>query len=278
MRGALPEKALALRELHRGGRPLVLVNAWDAVSARIVESLGFPAVATTSSGVANGEGFPDGQQISRAAMLARVETIAGAVDVPVTADLEGGYGLGVDDAIATARGALDAAAVGLNFEDSTGEPDHPLVDIARQAERIRAIRRTGDAVGVPIVINARTDAYRHAPGDAQAKFAATVERAKAYIAAGCDSVFVPFVADDAVIGELVKAIPAPLNILAGPSTPPVARLAELGVRRISLGGGPAAHALAAFRDAALEVRDHGTYGFTGSRLSHADLNALFAHA
>ena len=253
-----------------------MVNAWDAVSARIVESLGFPAVATTSSGVANGEGFPDGQCISRAAMLARVATIATAVDVPVTADLEGGYGLGIDDAIATARGALDSAAVGLNFEDSTGNPAEPLLDVARQAERIRAIRRTGDAAGVPIVINARTDAYRDAPGDADARFRATIERALAYVAAGCDCVFVPFVAEDAVIAELVKAIPAPVNILAGATTPPVARLAELGVRRITLGGGPAAHALAAFRNAALEVRDHGTYGFASTRLSHADLNALLA--
>lgn len=276
MRGALSDKALALRELHHRDRPLLLVNAWDAVSARIVESLGFPAVATTSSGIANGEGFPDGQHIPRASMLARVATIAAAVDVPVTADLEGGYGLGVDDAIATARGALEAAAVGLNFEDSTGEPAEPLVEVARQAERIRAIRRMGDSVGVPIVINARTDAYRYAPGDAQAKFRATVERAQAYIAAGCDCVFVPFVTDDAVIGELVKAISVPLNVLAVAGSPPVARLAELGVRRISLGGGPAAHALAAFRDAAIEARDHGTYGFANARLSHAELSALLA--
>lgn len=274
MRGALPEKALALRELHHGDRPLVLVNVWDAVSARIVESLGFPAVATTSSGVANGEGFPDGQHISREGMLARIATIASVAEVPVTADLEGGYGLGIDDAITTARGALASGAVGLNFEDSTGDPAKPLVEVAQQAERIRAIRRTADAAGVSIVINARTDAYRYAPADA--RFRETIERALAYVAAGCDCVFVPFVAEDAVIAELVKAIPAPLNILAGAATPPVARLAELGVRRISLGGGPVAHALAAFRAAALEVRDHGTFGFANTRLSHADLNALLA--
>lgn len=273
---SLLDKAVALRDLHHRERPLVMVNAWDAVSARIVESLGFTAVATTSSGVANGEGFPDGQHISRAAMLARVATIAAAVDVPVTADLEGGYGLSVDDAIATARGALESGAVGLNLEDSTGDPAAPLLDVTRQAERIRAMRRIGDEAGVPIVINARTDTY-HVPGDAESRFRATIERASAYVAAGCDCVFVPFIADDAVIAKLVKAISVPVNILAGAATPSVARLTELGVRRITLGGGPAAYALTAFRNAALEVRDHGTYTFAGSRLTHAELSALLAH-
>jgi 2-methylisocitrate lyase-like PEP mutase family enzyme len=265
--------AEALRALHHRAEPLVLVNAWDAVSARIVESIGFPAIATTSSGCSNTEGFPDGG-LTRDQMLARVALIAAAVDVPVSADLEAGYGPSVDDAVATARGAIASGAVGLNFEDATGNKAAPLFDTALQAERIRAMRAAGEALGVPLVINARTDAMRLAPGDAAAKFAMTIERAKAYIAAGCDCVYVPFVTDDATIVRLAEAIPAPLNILATGDSPPIARLAAVGVHRISLGGGPAAHALADFRRAALEVRDQGTYAFLRDRMTHPELNAL----
>lgn len=266
-------KAARLRELHRAETPLILVNAWDAVSARIVESLGFDAVATTSSGVANAEGYPDGQRIPRDAMLARVRVIASAVAVPVTADLEGGYGATVEDAVATARGALESGAVGLNFEDASGDPAAPLLDVALQAQRIAAIRRVGAETGVPLVVNARTDVY-HFPGDDEARFAEAVRRAAAYVEAGADGVFVPFVRDRETIARLAAAIPAPLNVLGGAGVPDVATLAQLGVRRISVGGGPAAYALAAFRDVALEVRDRGTFAFAGRRLTHAELNAL----
>lgn len=208
MAPATREGAERLRALHHADAPLVLVNAWDAASARIAESLGFPAVGTSSSGV----------------------------KVPVSADLEAGYGPTVDDAVATARGAIGAGAVGLNLEDATGDPAAPLFDVPFQAERIRAIRATAASLGIPLVINARTDAMRHVAGDVSGRFAAAVERARAYIEAGCDCIFVPFVSDAETIGRLVGAIPAPLNILAGAETPPVAQLAALGVRRISLGG------------------------------------------
>ena len=269
------EAAERLRALHQRAEPLLLVNAWDAASARISESLGFPAVGTTSSGVSNAEGYPDGG-LTRETMLQRVAVIAAAVAVPVTADLEAGYGRSVDDAVATARGAIASGAVGFNLEDATGDPAAPLIDIALQVQRIRAIRATSEELGVPLVVNARTDAMRHAPGDTEAKFATTIERAQAFIAAGCDCVFVPFVSDDATIGRLVAAIPAPLNILAGADTPPVSRLTALGVRRISLGGAPAAHALGSFRRAALEVRDNGTYEFARDRMTHAELNTLLS--
>jgi 2-methylisocitrate lyase-like PEP mutase family enzyme len=271
----LHDKAVALRALHHRPEPVVFVNAWDGASARIIESLGFPAVATTSAGVAYVDGFPDGQSISRAAMLAHVNVIAGVVAVPVTADLEGGYGPTVDDAIATTRGALEAGAVGMNFEDSI--PSGGLLPLEVQAERVRAIRRTGDDLGVPFVINARTDVY-HAPGDGEARFAEAVARAKAYLAAGADCIFVPFVDDAALIGRLATAIPGPLNILAGGATPDIATLTKLGVHRVSLGSAPAAHLLAAFRRAALEVRDRGTYTFAHDRISHPDLNALLARS
>lgn len=267
------ERALRLRELHHAKEPLVLVNAWDAVTARIVESLGFPALGTTSSGIANGEGYPDGERIPRGEMLARVRVIAKSVQIPVTADLEAGYGTSVEDAVTTARGALKAGAVGLNFEDGSGDRAAPLIDPQLQAQRIRAMRKAADELGVPLVINARIDAFHFGERDEE-RFTETTRRAGLYLQAGADSIFVPFVRDQALIARLAAAIPGPLNVLAGPGTPDIATLTAIGVRRISVGGGPAGHALAAFRDAALEVRDQGTFGFASRRLSHAELSEL----
>jgi 2-methylisocitrate lyase-like PEP mutase family enzyme len=268
----LHDKAEVLRKLHHQPQPVVFVNAWDGTTARIITGLGFPAVATTSAGIAYVDGFPDGQAISRERMLAHVATIAGVVDVPVTADLEGGYGPTVADAVATVRGAIAAGAVGMNFEDSV-PGEGPLLPLEAQAERIRAIRSTGKELGVPFVINARTDVY-HVDGDAEMQFAEAVARAKAYLDAGADCIFVPFIADEVLIGRLAAAIPGPMNVLAGAATPDVATLAQLGVKRISLGSAPAAHALAAFRRAAVEVRDEGTYRFATDRMSHAELQTL----
>lgn len=268
------QKAAALLKLHHQPQPLLFVNAWDAASARIVAALDFPAVATTSAGIAYVDGFPDGQVISRDRMLAHVARIAAAVDVPVTADLESGYGPTVSDAVATLRGAIGAGAVGMNFEDSISDGS-PLLPIETQCARIRAMRAAAKELGLPFVINARTDVYR-ITGDAAAQLSETIARARAYLDAGADCIYVPFVAEAALIGRLAAAIPGPLNVLAGATSPDVATLTQLGVRRISLGSGPAAHALAAFRRAAIEVREQGTYRFTADRISHAELNALFS--
>jgi 2-methylisocitrate lyase-like PEP mutase family enzyme len=267
------DKAVALRDLHHQPKPVVFVNVWDGASARIVESLGFPAIATTSAGVAYVDGFPDGQAISRDGMLAHVRVIAGCVGVPVTADLEGGYGPTVEDAVKTVRGAIDAGAVGMNFEDSL--PSGGLLPMDAQAERVRAIRRTGDDLGIPFVINARTDVY-YADGDESALFDEAVTRAKAYLDAGADCIFVPFIDDAALIGRLATAIPGPINILAGGTSPDIAALTKLGVHRVSLGSAPAAHLLAAFQRAATEVRDHGTYTFAKDRITHSALQKLLA--
>jgi 2-methylisocitrate lyase-like PEP mutase family enzyme len=266
------DKAVELRKLHHQPLPVVFVNAWDGASARIVESVGFPAIATTSAGVAYVDGLPDGQAISRDRMLAHVSTIAGVVRVPVTADLEGGYGPTVDDAVATVRGAIAAGAVGMNFEDSVS-PDAPLLPVDAQCERIRAMRVAAEELGIPFVINARTDVY-YLTGDAEAQFDETIARAKAYLAAGADCIFVPFISEEMLIGRLAAEIPGPMNVLAGGTSPDVATLTRLGVRRISLGSAPAAHSLAAFRRAALEVLEHGTYAFAADRISHSELNAL----
>lgn len=269
------EKAARLRALHHAPEPLVLVNAWDAASARIVESCGFPAIATTSAGIANLEGFRDGHYMGREAMLAGIARVVRAVGVPVTADMENGYGATLEDAIATANGVIEAGAVGLNFEDSVENGPEPLIDTETQARRIRAIREVAQERGVPLVINARTDMYLKSVGDAGSRLASTLERARAYVAAGADCIFVPLVSDAATIGELVRGAGAPVNILVREESLPIAELQRLGVRRISVGGWPHGHAMLSLRGFANAVRDHPEAPIAAGRIPLRDLNALF---
>ncbi|MDQ2991457.1 MAG: isocitrate lyase/phosphoenolpyruvate mutase family protein [Candidatus Eremiobacteraeota bacterium] len=272
--GAQRDLADRFRAMHVSGDPVLLPNAWDAASARVLESLAFGAVATTSAGVAFLEGFADGQDIGRNAMLAGVARIVRAVHVPVTADMEGGYGPTVADAVATALGVIASGAIGLNFEDATSVRGE-LMDADKQAERIAAIRRTGEEYGLPLVINARTDVYLAEIGDPKNRFVETVRRAKVYRAAGADCIFVPGVLDAETIGALVRAIDAPINILAAAATPPLVELRQLGVARVSLGSAPFRRALSAFRDLALEARDGGSFAGCGGILTHAEANALY---
>lgn len=249
------QKAERLRALHHGEEPLILVNAWDVASARVVAELGFPAVATSSAGVAASLGYADEEEISREMMLAAVKRVVQSVAVPVTADLEAGYGPTLEDAAATARGAIEAGAVGMNFEDGTHDAEAPLMETALQCERIRAIRRVGDDLGVNLVINARVDTYLRLGGSAEEKEQETIRRAHAYIQAGADSVFPIMVSDEAAIRRLVQAIPAPVNVLCAGDAPPVDRLAALGIRRISFGLRPLRVAMEALRAFASQVMD-----------------------
>jgi len=272
----LREKAEQFRALHRRGDPVILVNAWDAVSARIVEQLGFPAIATTSAGVAWLEGFADGEHISREQMLNAVKRVTQAVHVPVTADLEHGYGNSVEDGMTTARGAIDAGAVGMNFEDWDPKAG-ALLDVVAQTARIRAIATMAAQAGIPFVINARTDVFLEDVGDSDEwRIEQAVLRANAYLDAGATCAFVPGVSDEPVIAKLADAIHGPINVLANPSTPPVARLAQLGVARISVGGSAMAYALAQFRRFASDVKENGSFAFDAQRISHGELNALFS--
>lgn len=269
------EKAEALRALHKPGQPLVLINAWDAVTARIIESLGFPAVATTSAGVAFAQGYADGERISREEMLDCVRCIARVVSAPVTADLEAAYGPSEQDAGATARGAIQAGAAGLNFEDADGKGG--LVEAAVHVARVQAMRAAGDDLGVPLVINARTDAFLLDLGDSDDwRFEESVRRANLYLEAGAASAFVPGVTDEATIAKLAKAINGPLNILAGADAPSVQRMGELGVARISTGSGSTSYAMAHFRQMAHDVRQNGSFSFAAERIPYAELNALFS--
>jgi 2-methylisocitrate lyase-like PEP mutase family enzyme len=267
-------KAERLRQLHRGPNILILVNAWDAASARVIEAAGFPAIASSSAGVAYTFGYPDGQVISREEMLTAISRITGTVEVPVTADMEAGYGNMPRDMQDFADALIIAGAVGLNLEDS-GEPSG-LTEIPVQVEKIRALRAAATEAGVPLVINARTDALWDQNRKPDERFAEAVRRGRAYFEAGADSIFVVGAGDRDTITAIVHEIPAPVNILAGPGVPPARELEALGVRRVSVGSGPMRATMTLTRRIAEELRDHGTYlNFTEGVISHADANALF---
>jgi 2-methylisocitrate lyase-like PEP mutase family enzyme len=213
--------------------------------------------------------------MSRATMLAAVARIAARVRVPVTADLEAGYGPRPEDAAATATGAIEAGAVGFNFEDARDHPDYPLFDIGAQVERIHAARDAGSRAGVPLVINARTDVYLAQVGEPGTRFAETVRRLAAYRDAGADCLFAPGLTDAPTIGALVRELGAPVNILVGPHSPTVNELATLGVARISLGGAVMRSALDFTRRAVAELREQTSYAtIVRTNLTHADMQKL----
>jgi len=265
-------KATKLRVLHHGPSMLVLPNAWDCASARVFEDAGFAAIATTSAGVAFSLGYPDGQHIRAEEMLIAVKRIADCVDVPVTADLEACY----EDPAATTGAVVEAGAAGLNVEDLNGGSQGELAEVETQVRKIRTIRRVGDEMGVPLVINARTDVYLAGIGEPARRFDLALERLRAYIEAGADCVFVPGIQDESLIREFVDALRFPLNILIGAGTPPLARLQEIGVARVSTGSGIARATIGLTRRIAREIKETGSLAslFDGA-IPYADANALF---
>ena len=268
-------KAEELRKLHSGPRVLVLPNAWDVASARVLEELGYPAIATTSAGVAFALGYPDGQRVTRDQMLEVVARIARAARVPVTADMEAGYGITSKDMAETAKAIVEAGAVGLNLEDVTGDTETSQVDTAQQVEKIRAIRETSASLGVSLVINARTDVYLMPIGPEATRFERTVERGRAYRAAGADCVFAPGVKERELIEKLVKAIGAPLNILVSPGCPSILELQKIGVARASVGSGVMRAPLGLVRKIGKELLETGTHStvFEGA-IPFAEVNGL----
>jgi 2-methylisocitrate lyase-like PEP mutase family enzyme len=234
-REGLASAAEQLRALHTGPVPLVLPNAWDAASARAVAEAGFPAVATTSSGVSASLGWPDGERTPADEMFAAIFRVARSVEVPVTADIEGGYGLTPEEVV---QRLLDAGAVGCNLEDTNHATGEGLVHASTQAARLAAVKRAARAAGVDIVVNARVDVFlRQLPPD-QTPIEEAIRRGRLYLEAGADCVFPIGAPDEGAIAALVDGIPGPINVIAGfRGAPGQARLRELGVRRISYAGG-----------------------------------------
>ncbi len=266
--GPSTDKAAALLALH-AGPGFVLPNAWDAGSARILEQIGFPAIATTSAGIAWSCGVPDGGALDRDTMLGHVARIVAAVGVPVTADLESGYGDTPDDVGRTIARAVEIGAVGANLEDA-GQSG--LFGVDEAADRIAAARAA--APTGTFVLNARTDTYF--AGTSGDVFAETVERAVRYLDAGADCVFVPGVVDEDTIRRLAAAIPGPLNVVAGlANTIDAPTLFSLGVKRVSLGGSLARAVLSTLERAGRELLDSGTLGFLDGAIGYADLQRRF---
>ena len=263
------DRAAALLALH-SGPGFVIPNAWDAGTARILEQVGFPALATTSAGIAWSCGLPDGGPLGVDTMFARVAEIVATVDVPVSADLEAGYGDTPSDVGDTVARAVSLGVVGGNIEDGAGGR---LFDIETATARLAAARAA--APPGSFVLNARTDAYF--VGGVDDPFAETVERAHRYLDAGADCVFVPGVKDEETIRRLVAEIPAPINMVAGLTSPVIAvpTLFSLGVRRVSVGGSIARAAFSAVEHAGRELLDSGTLGFLDGAVSYAGLQERF---
>lgn len=267
-------KAERLLALHVAGKPLVLPNAWDAGTAKLIAAEGFSAIATTSAGIAFSYGYADGEAIPRASMLEAVARIAAAVPLPVTADVEAGYGSTPLAVASTVRALLAAGAVGGNFEDSGGGLGTALLPLDQAVARIAAGRRAATEAGIPFVLNARTDALMRV-ADKAAAVDEAIARLNAYRRAGADCLFAPFTVDPTVIGRLVKEVQGPLNIILGPAIS-VPQMAALGVARISLGGHLSRAAFGIVRRAARELKEHGTANFAREGMEHRELNELMA--
>ena len=238
---------------------LVLPNVWDAASARVCELAGFPAVATTSSGVAAAYGLLDGQLISKEALTATTTYIAKAVTCPVSVDAESGYGRDIAEVVQTVRTLIEAGAVGINIEDSSKGPDEALVDLAYQVELIQALRQLGETLEIPFVINARVDVFVLAVGEPASRSEQAIKRGNAYLQAGADSIYPIGPSDVATVTKLVQGIQGPVNILVGPTSPSIPELASLGVARVSFGSALMRAALGQLRLVAQELRAQGTY-------------------
>ncbi|HBZ69494.1 MAG TPA: isocitrate lyase/phosphoenolpyruvate mutase family protein [Deltaproteobacteria bacterium] len=221
--------ARAFHALHEAGL-LILPNAWDAGSARIIEHAGARAIATSSAAVAWSYGYPDGEAMPRDAVLSAVRAIVRVVDIPVSVDLEGGYASDAQAAAEFAARIIDAGAVGMNVEDGTGPPE-------ALAGKIEEIRKSAARAGVELWVNARIDVYLRRLKEGEAAYQEAVSRARRYREAGANSIFVPAASGEALIARLVEGVVLPLNVLAWPGVPPAERLKELGVRRLSAGSG-----------------------------------------
>jgi len=267
----LAEQLLAL---HHAQQPLIIVNVWDVASALVVQRARLPAIATSSSAVSSALGYPDGERIPAEEMLAAVARIAARVSVPVTADLEAGYAEDLEGVAATARHLVETGAVGLNLEDGIDPETGSLRTPDQAAQRVRAVRKVAHELGVPLVINARTDAFLGASGAPHELLSDAIARLSAYRDAGADCLFPIGLRDPDAIRQLTRELHHPVNILAGPGALSVGELGQLGVARISLGGGPQRAALATLGAIAEEVRDHGTYGAMQATLTHSELDDM----
>ena len=261
----------AFHRLHAEGC-FVLPNPWDVGSARLLEQLGFSALATTSAGLAWSLGRPD-NGVTLDEVLAHLRDIGASVAVPVNADFEGGFAIEPSAVAANVARAAATGVAGLSIEDSSGDPAQPLFESALAVERVRAARRAIDESGTGILLTARSEGYLVGRPD----LAATIQRLVAFAEAGADCLYAPGLGSLDDVRTVVRAVaPRAVNVLAGSGFATVAELADAGVRRISVGGALARSALTAFLDAAREIADRGTFTRLAAAVPFATLNAAFA--
>jgi 2-methylisocitrate lyase-like PEP mutase family enzyme len=267
------KRAQTLRALHKPPPILLLPNAWDLISARIFADAGYPAIATTSGGVAWALGYADGEKTPWPEVVAATARIAAAVSVPVTADIEAGYGKSPEEVARHVVEIAQAGAAGVNLEDGAGGA---LRSIEDAAARILAARRAVSEAGLDIVINARTDVYLHGSGDVAAKQEETVKRGKAYLAAGADCIYVFALTDLATIVAVARGLAAPVNIMGRAGTPPLAALEQAGVARVSIATGATLVAASLLQQLAKDLRAKGDFGILEHRMTRAEAQQLFA--
>jgi len=276
--GIQKEKAEVFLKFHQDEEILVLLNSWDTGSSKLIEACGFKAVATTSMGVAASMGYPDSQVIQLSEMIEVITGIVNAVQVPVSVDIEAGYGNNLDEVIDSVKKIIATGIVGINIEDSI-DLSPVLIDQVEFCERISAIRALSDSLGFHLVINARTDSFYTSSGSPQEKLAESIKRGNKYREAGADCIFVQPVWEKETISTLVKEINAPVNILANPSigagmAPTIRELQDLGVARVSLGSSLMKATLALIKKVADELSKKGTYNLLLDTLSPISEAAL----
>ncbi|HVU39755.1 MAG TPA: isocitrate lyase/phosphoenolpyruvate mutase family protein [Xanthobacteraceae bacterium] len=264
------------RKLHRAPPILLLPNSWDPMSARIFEAAGFPAAATTSGGLAWALGYQDGEKAPWPEVVAATHRIAKAIRVPLTADIETGYGATPDALARSVTDIIGAGAVGVNLEDGTPNPQEPVRTIDDAAARIRAARAAASAAGVPVVINARVDLYLKHVGDEATRFTETVRRAEAYLAAGADCIFVFAVADIDLIKKLTAAIKAPVNVVGRAGGPGLKALEAAGVARVSIASGASMVVMSTIQRIAEELHQKGEFDILKASITRVEAQKLFA--
>jgi 2-methylisocitrate lyase-like PEP mutase family enzyme len=265
------EKAELFLNYHHDKEILVLLNSWDTGSSKLVEACGYKAIATTSMGIAASMGYPDCQVIQLSQMIGVMTGIVNAVHVPVTVDIEAGYGNNIDEVIGSVKKIIATGIVGINIEDSM-DMNPVLIDEAEFCERISAIRELSDSLGFHLVINARTDSFYTSSGSKQEKLSESIKRGNKYREAGADCIFIQPVWEKETISTLVKEINAPINILSNPGNaaglpPSVRELQDLGVARLSLGSGLMKATLALIKKVADELSQKGTYNILSESLT-----------
>ncbi len=266
------QKAERFLALHHEPKLLVLPNVWDAAGARLLESLGYPAVATASASVAYSLGYDDGQQITFAAMVEAIRRVASMVDVPVTADIESGFAESPEDVAKNMREVLKAGAVGINLEDSNIAAKE-LYSTDFQCERIKAVRAMADEEGIPLVINARTDVFiRNSGGSPEANLAEAIDRLNAYLAAGANCLYPIVLGDLDALKEIYSATQAPINVYAGRTNATMHELEAAGMSRVSLGPGMMQATLATMKQIAQALQNYESFDvFTSQAMSSSEI-------